>query len=103
MFVKWPRLINVYNKIENILCQLKLNIQITYPLLIFGYKIDYNCYSQVNILLSHIFFSVYKHRLRNEPDMIISQSVYQELTWWNQIYKESEKNANFFNSFLEKW
>ena len=103
MFVKCPRLINVYNKIENILSQLKLNIQITYPLLIFGYKINYNCYSQVNTLLSHIFFSVYKHWLRNEPDMTISQSVYQELTWWNQIYKEGEKNANFFNSFLKKW
>ena len=38
-------------------------MKITYTLSIFGHKIDYNCHSEVNIQLSHIFFSVYKHRL----------------------------------------
>ena len=66
MLVNCPKLQDTYSKITRMLKELHYEILFTYKLLIFGYKISYPAYDDINMMLSHIFYAVYKNWLEND-------------------------------------
>ena len=66
--------------------ELHYDINFNYKLLIFGYKISYPAYDDINTWISHIFFAVYKYWLKNDENKVLTWWIKSELISWNQTY-----------------
>ena len=105
MFVACPRLSNVLTKLENKLQSQGINLQFSYKILIFGYKLVYPAYRYINIFLSHVFFAIYKYWIHNDCKKDIDSWMYSELKLWQIIYKENKELEilKIFDKILDKW
>ena len=65
---------------------MKLNVKLTYKVLILGHKTSYEAYAKLNLLISHIFYAIYKIWLKNDDSKNIMTWVYMELVHWQRIY-----------------
>ena len=79
LFITCPRLENVKAHIGKIMKLLGIELKLTYKTLVFGYKFTYEAYKQVKILLSHIFFAIYKYWLKNNHLLNIKYWIFCEL------------------------
>ena len=103
MFVVCPRLNHLYNKVEAIFKSMNLDIHITYKTLILGYKATYPAYEDINTLLSHIFFAVYRFWIQNDSSIDINIWVFSELKKWQNIYENTKHAYEIISGFLSKW
>lgn len=105
MFVACSRLTNVLTKLENKLQSQSINLQFSYKILIFGYKLVFPAYRYINIFLSHVFFAIYKYWIHNDHKKDIDSWMYSELKLWQIIYKENKELdiLKIFDKILEKW
>ena len=71
LFINCPRLSDSKLQIEQILQQLGISVKLTLKTLIFGYKIAYPAYDQLNNLLTHIFYAIFKFWVKNDPHLNI--------------------------------
>ena len=55
---------------------LGIELKLTYKTLVFGYKLTYEAYKQVNILLSHICFAIYPYWLKNDGVMNVKYWIF---------------------------
>ena len=103
MFVVCPRLNYLYNKVEAIYKTMNLDIHITYKTLILCHKATYPAYEDINTLLSHIFFAVYRFWIQNDSSIDINIWVFSELKKWQNIYGKTKHANEIISGFLSKW
>ena len=103
LFITCPRLENVKAHIEKIMKLLGIELKLTYKTLVFGYKLTYEAYKQVNILLSHIFFAIYKYWLKNNHLLNIKYWIFCELKNWQKIYNNMKCGPSIISKFIQTW
>lgn len=103
MFIACPRLKNLYAKIENIFKIMNLNVNITYKLLLFGYKAIYSAYKDINVLLSHIFYAVYRLWIQNDLSIDLNVWMFSELKKWQITYENTKHTNETIGIFLKHW
>lgn len=82
---------------------LGIELKLTYKTLVFGYKLIYEAYKQVNILLSHIFFAIYKYWLKNSHLLNIKYWIFCELKNWQKIYNNMKYGPSIISKFIQTW
>ena len=60
LFITCPKLNDTHLLIEQILKLLRKEVKLSLKTLIFGYKIAYSAYTQLNRFLTHIFYAIFK-------------------------------------------
>ena len=103
MFIGCHKITSLIEKTENIIKSMKLNVKLTYKVLILGHKTSYEAYDKLNLLISHIFYAIYKYWLKNDDSKNIMTWVYMELVHWQRIYIYRKQKFTLLKSFIEKW
>ena len=103
LFITCPRLLSLRIFIEDILKQLGYDIKLSYKILIFGYKITYTAYEQINALLSHIFYAIYKYWINNNSNILVKHWLFCELKHWQDVYYHMKDSFELLNKFICKW
>ena len=103
MLVNCPKLQDTYSKITRVLKELHYDTLFTYKLLIFGYKISYPAYDDINMMLSHIFYAVYKYWLENDDKKELISWIKRDLKVWNRTYKTTTFKAEAMDKILKLW
>lgn len=81
---------------------LGFTLKITLKTLVFGYKCSYNAYEELNTILSHIFYAIYKYWIKNDMSIDIKHWIFIQLRYWLCIYAETKTN-NLLKEFICKW
>ena len=68
-----------------------------------GYKISYHSYSEINQLLSHIFFAIYKYWIKNDHNLNKNNWIFSQLKHWQNIYSNTTWKFDLLNKFIAKW
>lgn len=103
MFITCPRLENAITHAEKIMKCLGIELKLTYKTLLFGYKLTYSAYTQLNVLLSHIFFAIYKYWIKNDNMINIKHWIFYELKHWQAVYNNMKQGLDIMNKFITKW
>ena len=105
LFISCPNLHSLTTHIENIMKNLGFSVKISMKTLIFGYKLTYNAYTDVNKLISHIFYTIYKYWLKNDRSINLKGWVFSQLKQLKSVYYYTKDNSFFLllNKFIEKW
>lgn len=103
LFIACPRLKNLISLVETICCLLGYGIKITYKTLVFGYKCSYEAYNRINILISHVFYAIYKYWIKNDSSIDIKQWVLHDLIYWEAIYQKTKVKNTLIKEFLSTW
>lgn len=77
------------------------SINITYKTLIFGLKVTYKAYNNINTLLSILFFAICKYWLKNERTVNINYFIYKDLAKWKYIYEKMAFDLNILTRFTD--
>ena len=83
--------------------ELHYDILFTNKLLIFGYKISYPAYDDINMMLLHIFYAVYKYWLENDDKKELISWIKRDLNVWNRTYKTTTFKAETKDKLLKIW
>lgn len=90
---------------ENIMKNLGFTVKLSMKTLIFGYKLTYDAYTDVNTLISYIFYSIYKYWIKNDGSINIKQWVFVQLKQCKSLYFYTKYKSyyTFLNKFIDKW
>ena len=103
LFVTCPKQKDTIEKIERVLKSLGFELRLSYKILILGYKISYHSYSEINQLLSHIFFAIYKYWIKNDYNLNKNNWIFSQLNQWQNIYSNTAWKFDLLNKFIAKW
>lgn len=103
LFITCPQANNVITHTEKTLKGIGFNVKITYKTLIIGHKLAYNAYKPLNLLISHIFYAIFKYWVKNDKTINIKCWTICELKKWDVIYKRSQERLDIIEKFIEKW
>ena len=103
LFISCPKVQHLIAITENIMKHLGFALKLSLKTLIFGHKLTYKAYNDVNKLVSYIFYSIYKYWLKNDNSINPTQWVLYQLKQMNILYHHTKNNFSFLNKFLEKW
>lgn len=103
LFVACPKLTDTRLMIELIMKQLGFGVKLSYRNLLFGHKIVYPAYTQLNLLLSHIFYAIFKYWVKNNSSLSIKNWIFCELKYWQLVYSHTKASFDLLNKFISKW
>ena len=103
LFVTCPKQKDTIEKIERVLKSLGFELRLSYKILILGYKISYHSYSEINQLLSHIFFAIYKYWIKNDYNLNKNNWIFSQLNQWQNIYSNTAWKFDLLDKFIAKW
>ena len=88
--------------IELIMKHLGFGVKVSYRNLLFGHKIVYPAYAQLNLLLSHIFYAIFKYWVKNNRLLSIKNWIFCELKYWQLVYSHTKASFDLLNKFFSK-
>ena len=105
LFLTCPRLNKVTIKLENIFRIIGFDFKLVHKTLIFGHKIIYPAYKNLNYLISCIFFAIYKHWLYNNKNTSIDAWIQSHLILRKNICTNLHNTAGekLFDKVLKEW
>ena len=103
LFVTCPKQKDTIEKIERVLKSLGFELRLSYKILILGYKLSYHSYSEINQLLSHIFFAIYKYWIKNDYNLNKNNWIFSQLNQWQNIYSNTAWKFDLLDKFIAKW
>ena len=105
LFLTCPRLNKVIIKLENIFRIIGFDFKLVHKTLIFGHKIIYPAYKNLNYLISCIFFAIYKHWLHNNKNTSIDAWIQSHLILRKNICTNLHNTAGekLFDKVLKEW
>ena len=102
LFISCPKVQHLITSIENTLKHLGFTLKMSMKTLIFGHKLTYKAYSDVNKLISYIFYNIYKYWLKNDSSINLTQWVLHRLKQLNTLYHYTKDNFSILNKFIDK-
>lgn len=103
LFIACPKLNHLIAFTEKVMQHLGFTVKLSIKTLIFGYKLTYNAYHDVNKLLSYIFYTIYKYWLKNDMSINAKKWVFNELKQWKSLYYHTKEKFLFLSQFIDKW
>ena len=100
LFITCPKLNDTHLLIEQILKLLGIEVKLSLKTLIFGYKTAYSAYTQINRLMTHICYAIFKFWVKNDNSINLQNWIFCELKYWQIVYSHTQAKCEILNNLL---
>ena len=98
LFISCPKLLQLKTHMENTMKHLGFTIKLTMKISIFGYKLTYNAYTDVNKFLCHLQILAEKDNSIN-----LKQWVLNQLRRMKSLHSCTKYKFHLLSKFIDKW
>ena len=60
-------------------------------------------YTQLNLLLPHIFYAIFKYWVKNNSSLNIKNWIFCKLKYWQLVYSHTKASFDLIDKFISKW